>query len=151
VKIKIGESEYRIHEEYPEPFALYPGESLVKTDAIPVVPRNSSIKLEAIRDFVDAKGKKRVSGDEWIEYGPLLYTPRVEVNVLAIQTPHIIASNQALRIKAKRDTKDHLGKQREAGEEWLIRERGPYVCGIDEEYIHFVDGTIIDLNSALLL
>lgn len=84
VKIRIGESEYRVHSDYPEPFPLYPGESLVKTDSIPVVPRNSIIKLEAVRDFVDSTGQKRVSGDEWIEYGPMHYIPRVEVNVLAI-------------------------------------------------------------------
>jgi major vault protein len=79
IKISIGESEIRTQLDYPEPFPLYPGELLLKSEKIPVVPRDYAIKLEALRDFVDSEGVKRVAGDEWIEFGPKLYIPRVEV------------------------------------------------------------------------
>ena len=82
IKIAIGESEVRTQLDYPEPFPLYPGEFNVKTEKIPVVPRNSAIKLEALRDFTESDGTKRVAGDEWIEFGPKLQIPRVEVQIV---------------------------------------------------------------------
>ena len=82
IKTAIGESEVRTQLDYPEPFPLYPGEFNVKTEKIPVVPRDSAIKLEALRDFTDTDGKKRVAGDEWIEFGPKLLIPRVELQII---------------------------------------------------------------------
>ena len=44
------------------------------------------MKLEAIRDFVDTSGKepvKHVAGDEWLEFGPKIFIPRVEVKIVA--------------------------------------------------------------------
>jgi hypothetical protein len=54
-------------------------------------------------------------------------------------------------VRALRETTDHLGNTREAGEEWLIRDRGFYIPGIDEQYVCFVEGHIINYNQALLL
>lgn len=58
-----------------------------------MVPRDCAIKLEAVRDFIDAEGNKRVAGDEWIEFGPKLYIPRVEVKVVQNIEPITISSN----------------------------------------------------------
>ena len=140
IKINIGDSEIRTQLDYSEPFPLYPGETLVKIEKIPVVPRDNAIKLEALRDFVDVDGVKRVAGDEWIEFGPKLYLPRVEVKVVKNIEPITISSNQALKVRALRETKDHKGKDREAGEEWLIRDRGFYIPQIDEQVVTIVDG-----------
>ena len=96
--------------------------------------------MEAIRDFVDLEGKKRVAGDEWIEFGPKLYIPRVEVKVVQNIEPITISSNQALKVRALRETKDHKDKAREAGEEWLIRDKGFYIPAIDEQSVEIVDG-----------
>jgi major vault protein len=105
---------------------------LVKIEKIPVVPRDCAIKLEALRDFVDKDGTKKVAGDEWIEFGPKLYLPRVEVKIVQNIEPLTISSNRALKVRALRLTKDHKGKDRDAGEEWLIRDIGFYIPGIDE-------------------
>jgi hypothetical protein len=96
VKVNIGDSEIRSQKDYPEPFPLYPGESLVKIERLPIVPRDCAIKLEAVRDFVDAEGKKVAAGDEWIEFGPKLYTPRVEVKIVQHIQPETILYNHAL-------------------------------------------------------
>jgi len=151
VKVNIGDSEIRTQLDYPEPFPLFPGETLAKIEKIPVVLRDCAIKLEALRDFKDAEGKKRVAGDEWIEFGPKLYIPRVEVKVVENIQPFTISSNQALMVRARRETKDHEGRDRQAGEEWLIRNRGFYIPGIDEVVEGVVEGKIINLNQALLL
>ena len=113
--------------------------------------RNRAIKLEALRDFTDGAGRKRVAGDEWLEFGPMLYIPRVEVKVIENISPYTVSSNQALRVRARRETKDHTGRDRQAGEEWLIRSRGFYIPGIDEVVEGLVEGQIVNLNQALLL
>ena len=73
-----------------------------------------------------------MAGDEWIEFGPKLYIPRVEVKVIENIEPISISSNQALKVRGLRETKDYQGKPRQAGEEWLIRDRGFYIPKIDE-------------------
>ena len=86
VKLKIGDSEIRTSFDYTEPFPLYPGETLAKKEKLPVIPRNEALKLEALRDFIDIVGKqpvKHVAGDEWLEFGPKIYIPRVEAKIVA--------------------------------------------------------------------
>jgi hypothetical protein len=91
VKIKIGDSEIRTSLDYREPFPLYPGETLIKREKLPVIPRDCAIKLEALRDFTftsaDGKPSKHVAGDEWLEFGPKIYIPRVEVKQVSIIRP----------------------------------------------------------------
>ena len=93
VKINIGDSEIRTAFDYKDPFPLYPGETLGKIEKLPVVPRDCAIKLEALRDFTDSEGHKRVAGDEWLEVGPKLYIPRVDVKVVQTISPITISSN----------------------------------------------------------
>ena len=151
IKVNIGDSEIRVHEHYPEPFALYPGESLGKMDSLPVVPRDCAIKLEAIRDFVDEGDVKRVAGDEWLEEGPKLYIPKIEVKLVQHIKPTVITSNTALRVKAIRSCKDYKGTPRQAGEEWLIRDIGFYIPHIDEEVAKLEEGKIINERTALFI
>lgn len=151
VKVNIGDSEIRTSLDYPDPFPLYPGESLGKIEKIPVVARDCAIKLECIRDFTEQDGTKRVAGDEWHEYGPKLYMPRVEVKIINHIEPIVISSNQALKVRAIRATKDNNGNKKSAGEEWLIRDLGFYIPGIDEALVTMVEGQIINETTALLL
>jgi len=50
-----------------------------------------------------------------------------------------------------RQTKDSKGKERNAGEEWLIRDLGFYIPGIDESIDTIVYGKVINEITALLL
>lgn len=106
--------------------------------------------LEALRDFVEGE-TKRVAGDEWLEFGPKIYFPRVEVKIVIEIKPSTIEANRAIKVRAKRETKDHKGVERNAGEEWLIRDIGFYIPGIDEVIVESVFGYIIDDVTALLL
>ena len=54
-------------------------------------------------------------------------------------------------MRAVRQTTDNKGKERNAGEEWLIRDRGFYIPGIDEQVVQLVDSKIINDTTALLL
>lgn len=154
VKLKIGDSEIRTAIDYTEPFPLYPGETLAKKEKLPIIPRNQALKLEALRDFVDTTGKdpiKHVAGDEWLEFGPKIYIPRIEVKIVEQLRPYIIQAGRALKVRASRQTKDSKGSDRNAGEEWLIRDIGFYITGIDEIFVEEVVGKIIDDTTALLL
>ena len=90
IKVKIGDSEIRTSLDYNEPFPLYPGETLAKREKLPVIPRDCAVKLEALRDFTYTSGKnelKRVAGDEWLEFGPKIYLPRIEVSIVSMIRP----------------------------------------------------------------
>lgn len=139
VKNKIGDSEIRTSFDYTEPFPLYPGETLTKKEKLPVIPRYQALKLEALQDFTDDE-TKRVAGDEWLEFGPKIYIPRVEVKIVYEIKPYTIQFNRAIKVRAQRETKDHKGKERNAGEEWLIRDIGSYITGIDEIFVEYVYG-----------
>ena len=140
--------------EYKTPFPLYFGERLGKIEKLPVVSRDWAIKLEALRDFTDTDGNQkvnRVAGEEWLEFGPKIYIPRIEVKLVQHIEPITISSNQALKVRAIRTTTDIKGNPRSAGEEWLIRDNGFYIPGIDEQIVQLVDGEIITEQSALYL
>ena len=78
---------------YSEPFPLYPGESLEKMESLPVIDRDCAFRLEAKRDFTDENKVKRFAGEEWLEEGPKIYIPRMEVSIVSKIEPVIISSN----------------------------------------------------------
>lgn len=150
VKNKLGDSEVRTSFDYTEPFPLYPGETLAKKEKLPVIQRNQALKLEALSDFIEGE-TRHVAGDEWLEFGPKIYIPRVEAKIVCEIRPFIIEAQRAIKVRALRQTKDHKGHERQAGEEWIIRDLGFYIPGIDEVFVEQVYGQIIDDTSALLL
>ena len=101
IKVKIGDSEIRTSLDYLEPFPLYPGEILVRREKLPVIPRSCALKLEALRDFTFGD-VKHVAGDEWLEFGPKIYIPKVEVKIVDLIKPITIEANQALKVRALR-------------------------------------------------
>lgn len=54
-------------------------------------------------------------------------------------------------MRAARQTKDSKGRERNAGEEWLIRDVGFYIPGIDEVVDSTLYGKVINETTALLL
>jgi major vault protein len=77
--------------------------------------------------------------------------PRVEVKIVEHVSPRTIVSNTALKVRARRETNDSKGDHRDAGEEWLIRDLGFYIPGINEEIVDVIEGKIINDTTALLL
>jgi len=140
VQLRHGDEEVRI--EVPEPFPLYPGESLYgKVSPLQVVASNTALRLRAVRDFDERK-----AGDEWLFKGPGTYIPRVEVQVVEIVRAIIIKPNEALRLKARRPN-----ASRKAGEEWLIRVPGAYLPDVEEEVRETVKAYILTAQRALHL
>ena len=84
VKLRWGEEEIRIDQDYKDPFPLYPGEEIKgKISDFVIVQANEELKLMAVRPFYDNfKKKQRKPGDQWMLRGPINYIPRVEVQSL---------------------------------------------------------------------
>lgn len=148
IKLRHGDEEIRFEQE---PFVLYPGEKVFgKVSPLQVVANNSALRLRCIRDFLDGE-TKRVAGDEWLYEGPGTYYPRIEVQVAELVRAVVIKPNQALKLRARKACNDRAGSGRKAGEEWLMREVGAYLPGVDEEVIETVQAFVLTDKKALHL
>ena len=142
-KLKYGESEYRFYDKYSEPFPLYPGEELAdQPTPLQIIKENTSLRIRAVRDF-KCGDKEIQAGDEWLISGPKTYYPRVEEVIVREEAAPIIGPGQAIKLRATQDMHDCNGVHRKSGEEWLIREAGPYQPGVYE--------LIVEKLSAILL
>ncbi|XP_013772610.1 major vault protein-like [Limulus polyphemus] len=146
VKLQHADLEIRLEQE---PFPLYPGEILhLDVTLLKVVPSNTALRLQALRDFEDSNDKK-VAGDEWLFEGPGTYIPRKEVVVLETVKACVIKPNQALKLRARTETRDRDGKMRFCGEEWLVRKTGAYLPGAYEEIVEIVDAYVLTEKEAV--
>ncbi len=144
VKIRFGDEEIRFEQD---PFPLYPGETLLgKVSPLQVVGPDAALRLRAIRDFED-----KVAGDEWLFKGPATYKPRIEVQVVEVIRATIVKPNTALKLRARKACLDNKGIGHEAGDEWLVREVGAYLPGVDEEIVQTVTAKVLTDKKALHL
>jgi major vault protein len=152
-KLRFGDEEIRTYDNYKDPFPLYPGESaLSAVQDAKVISETEALRLVSTRHFYDEISKKdRLEGQEWILKGPLVYIDRVEVDVLGQISCTIIEPNSALRLRAKKDFSDYKGVKRISGEEWLVRELGPYIISAEEEIMYIVKAEFIDDTTGLRL
>lgn len=149
VKLRFGDQEIR---QAQDPFPLYPGEFLVgKVQPLQVVQPNTALRLRALRDSKDDKGNDRKAGDEWLFEGPATYLPRIEVEIVQTVKANIVKPNQALRIIARKECIDYNGKERKAGEEWIMTKVGAYLPQVDEEVVSTVDAYVLTEKKALHL
>ncbi|KAF2069013.1 hypothetical protein CYY_009670 [Polysphondylium violaceum] len=144
-KLGHGDQEIRFSQD---PFPLYPGEVLLSQPVpLQVVQTNTALRLKCLRDFVEVGADKKeiqhTAGDEWIFEGPGTYYPRVEVQVLETIKAIIIKENQALKLKARLGFQDRKGVVRQPGEEWLVRESGAYLPGVNEEVVGFIQALVL--------
>ncbi|HEY9606255.1 MAG TPA: colicin uptake protein, partial [Allocoleopsis sp.] len=160
IKLRYGDREIRFAQD---PFPLYPDEELVgDIQQLQVVERNQALRLRAIRDFTDiitvtvdgqpqTETINRLAGDEWLFEGPGTYTPRVEAEVVETVAARVIKTNQALRLLARQNCIDRQGHRRRAGEEWLVRDEGAYLPGVDEEIVGMLKAYVLTERKALHL
>ncbi|XP_029913507.1 major vault protein [Myripristis murdjan] len=146
-KLRHADLEIRLAQD---PFPLYPGEE-IKQDVTPlqIVYPDTALRLQALLDFEEEGGVKRVAGDEWLFEGPGTYIPRKEVTVLETIKATVIRENQAIRLRARKEGVDRGGVRRVTGEEWLVRKVGAYLPGAHEEVIDIVNAFILTDKNAL--
>ena len=148
VKLRHAEREVRLAQD---PFPLYPGEELLQgVTELEIVRADTALRLRAARDFEDGE-TRRVAGDEWLFVGPGTYVPRVEVTVEETIHASVIGPNQALHVRARKETLDWQGQRRVTGEEWLVKQVGAYLPGVFEDVIGICDAHILTDKVALHL
>ncbi|XP_019850101.1 PREDICTED: major vault protein-like [Amphimedon queenslandica] len=147
VKLRHADQEIRLAQD---PFPLFPGENLKQSvQQLKVVPANSALRLRAILDFEDQDGTKRVAGDEWLFEGPGTFIPCKEVAVEETIRATVIRPNQAIKLRARKETTDRDGNDRVTGEEWLVKKVGAYLPGAYEEVVDVVDAYVLTEKVAL--
>ncbi|KAN0023577.1 hypothetical protein ACTFIV_007964 [Dictyostelium citrinum] len=144
-KLRHGDQEIRFSQD---PFPLYPGEVVIAQPVpLQVIQTNSALRLKCLRDFVEVKADKttvsHIAGDEWLFEGPGTYYPRVEVQVVEPVRAVIIKENQALKLRARLSFVDRRDVVRQVGEEWLVRESGAYLPGVNEEIVGFIQALVL--------
>lgn len=142
VKVRLGDQEIRFHQA---PFPLYPGEELLQdVTLLDILKVNTALKLKALRSFDD-----KTAGDMWLFHGPGTYYPRVDVQVLQRIEAKVIATGEALQLKAINTHVDREGVTRTAGTEWLYHRPGPFIPDVDEEIIKEVKPVVLTDQTAL--
>ncbi|KAL6102367.1 mvp [Pungitius sinensis] len=146
-KLRHADLEIRLTQD---PFPLYPGEE-IQQDVTPlqIVYPDTALRLQALLDFEEVGGVKRVAGDEWLFEGPGTYIPRKEVAVLETIKATVIRENQAIRLRARKEGVDREGVHRVTGEEWLVSKVGAYLPGAHEEVLDIVNAFILTDKKAL--
>ncbi|XP_058269586.1 major vault protein isoform X2 [Hemibagrus wyckioides] len=146
-KLRHADLEIRLTQD---PFPLYPGEEIQKeVTPLQIVYPDTAIRLQALLDFEQENGEKRVAGDEWLFEGPGTYIPRKEVAVLETIKATVIRENQAIRLRARKEGVDRTGVRRVTGEEWQVCKVGAYLPGVHEEVIDIVNAFILTDKNAL--
>jgi major vault protein len=148
VVLQHAETEVRLEQD---PFPLYPGEEIeTATKALVVIPSLGAIRLRVIRGFRDESAKvERVAGEDYLFEGPGTYIPRKEVEVVCPVKALIIKPNEALKLRAARETVDRDDNKRVAGEEWMVRRPGAYLPGAYEEIVQTCQATILTEKTAV--
>lgn len=85
-----------------------------------IVKQNEALKIRARFDCVDNKGNKRVAGEQWLVRQSGAYLPDVHEEVLGTVAAVVLTPTTALHLVATNTFTDVFGKNRKAGEEWLI-------------------------------
>jgi len=89
------------------------------TRAIIVKP-NQALKLRARKAILDGTKVERKAGEEWLVRTSGSYLPGVDEEVIETITAHVLTDKRALHLKATKTFTDAFGKERKAGEEWLV-------------------------------
>ncbi|XP_058627946.1 major vault protein isoform X2 [Onychostoma macrolepis] len=146
-KLRHADLEIRLTQD---PFPLYPGEEIQK-DVTPlqIVYPDTALRLQALLDFEEEGGEKRIAGDEWLFEGPGTYIPRKEMAVLEVIKATVIRENQAIRLRARKEGLDRSGVRRVTGEEWQVSKVGAYLPGAHEEVVDIVNAFILTDKKAL--
>jgi len=85
-----------------------------------VIKPNEALKLRAKKEFTDDDGVDRRTGEEWLVRKVGAYMPNVHEEIVQTVAAIILTEKKALHLNATRNFKDVYGKNRKAGEDWLV-------------------------------
>eukprot|EP01124_Arcella_intermedia_P035107 TRINITY_DN885_c0_g1_i1.p1 TRINITY_DN885_c0_g1~~TRINITY_DN885_c0_g1_i1.p1 ORF type:complete len:826 (+),score=106.85 TRINITY_DN885_c0_g1_i1:115-2592(+) len=110
-----------------------------------VVKPLQALRLRAKKQFTDAKGVVRKAGEEYLHKEIGAYIPHVDEEVTETVNAYVLTEKKALALRAKQTFVDVFGKQRKAGEEWLVtlKDAESHIPDISEIVVGEVPVTIL--------
>ena len=84
------------------------------------IKANTALRLRARNRFVDRKGAQREVGEEWLVKSEGAYMPTVEEEVIGTVDAKILTDKDAIHVEAVKSFTDVYGKERKAGQQWLV-------------------------------
>jgi len=85
-----------------------------------IVRENEALVLKAVRNFTDKNNIARKVGQTWLMREKGAYLPNVSEEILRKSEAHILDDEKSLILTANKNFVDVYGKERKAGEEWII-------------------------------
>ena len=111
-----------------------------------IIKQNSAIKIKALRDCEDKYGKKRKAGEEWLIREPGAYLHSCEEQIIDNNVPaYTLTDKSAICLQAKCNFTDIYGKERLAGDEWLITNelKDLHIVDVNEIFVKTVNITVL--------
>ncbi|EPY18881.1 major vault protein [Strigomonas culicis] len=93
---------------------------VVKRVAPETIAPNSALRVKARYNFVDQAGTSRTAGESWLVKTLGSYLPSVEEDVEGLVQGVVLDKKKALQLRALQTFTDVYGKQRKAGDSWLV-------------------------------
>ena len=93
---------------------------IVESISASIIREGEALKLRAKRDFTDATGVVRKTGQSWLVRENGAYMPSVHEEVQQLLRAQVVTEKIALHIKALKAFTDIYGIQRRAGDQYLI-------------------------------
>jgi len=95
-------------------------ESVKSHEQASIITEGTGLKVKARQSFVDANDIKRQAGESWIITETGAYFPHIFEDVIEKVQPINLSPERALYLVATDSFKDAYGKDRKAGDEWLV-------------------------------
>lgn len=132
--------------EGPNTYIPRKEEEVLRTVKATIIKPNSALRLRAARQFTDRTGAKRLLGEEWLVKTPGAFLPSVEEESVGEVQAKVLTDRDALHLEATRTFTDVFGKERKAGERWLItnKQAATHIPDVYERVLADVKVTTLD-------
>lgn len=121
-------------------------ENVIQVKQEYVITDHCALIFQAIRDTKDANGDQRKAGEKWTINTSGSYMPSVDEEVVDFRMATVLDNKTALVLRATKTFTDVYGKDRKAGEEWLITNdmTEAHIQAANEENLGTRDLTVLD-------
>jgi major vault protein len=119
--------------------------AVVETVVAQVIKPQQALKIKAMREIKDQKGKPRSAGEEWLHKDQGTFLPGVYEQVVGMVKARVLTEKKALHLHASHTFTDVYGVERKAGTEWLITNAmaQTHICDVYETVIGDVTVTTL--------
>eukprot|EP00826_Nyctotherus_ovalis_P051828 TRINITY_DN649_c0_g2_i1.p1 TRINITY_DN649_c0_g2~~TRINITY_DN649_c0_g2_i1.p1 ORF type:complete len:821 (-),score=334.50 TRINITY_DN649_c0_g2_i1:148-2610(-) len=113
------------------------------------IEKNRALKLKANFDCVDCYGKHRSAGEEWLVREQGSYLLNINEIMVELVNAVVLTSFKALHLTATKTFIDVYGKERKAGEEWLVTKEmaSTHIYDVYEKLVNEVNPIILNNNE----